>query len=189
MRKYLQTTYQFIMGLQSFYALVLFVVLCLGLRNAIEQHMPILPSVFIGVVSLVVAIIIIVPALTPHWLGQPNKKRHMLPVLIVTGLFPLLFGILGMNAVILTGIAEPLSQTLIVAAALPTVFLSGMLWWVGLVLCVWPIDATDQAIAEEDATDQATQAITPAQQAPEANVEKPLDLQELRLSRMAATIN
>jgi len=189
MRKYLQSTYLFILGLQGFYALVLFVVFCLGLPNALEKQMPVIPSATIGIISFIVAIMIIVPSLTPHWLGRPNKKRHMLPVLIVTGLFPLLFGVLGMNAVIMTGIEEPLSQTLIVAAALPTIFLSGMLWWVGLVLCVWPVEATDQVEAQVEASDQATPAITPAQPAPEANVETPVDLHELRLSRMGATIN
>jgi hypothetical protein len=183
MRKYLQSTYLFIMGLQGFYALVLIVVFGLGLPNAIEQQMPVISSVTIGIISLFVAVMIIVPSLTPQWLGRPNKKRHMLPVLIVTGLFPLLFGILGMNAVIMTGIEEPLSQTLIVGAALPTIFLSGMLWWVGLVLCVWPLETPAEA------SDQTTPAITPAQPAPEATVGTPIDLHELRLSRMGANVN
>ncbi|MEK6204960.1 MAG: hypothetical protein N2B02_04930 [Amylibacter sp.] len=63
-------------------------------------------------------------------------------------------------------VEEPLSQTLIIMAALPAIFLTGMLWWVGLVLYVWPLGASDQV----------TPAIIPVLPTPEATDETPIDL-------------
>ena len=176
MRNALQSTYSFLMRMQGVYGIILVIFLGINLPNATDQAISIAVPIIFGIISLTVAVALVFPSLTPNWLGMPNKPLHLFPVLLLTGLFPLLFGILGMGAVILASIDEPLSRQLAIGLALPSVFLSGLMWWIGLVLCVWPNNTpTHQQPTEEPM--KTTPAIPQA---------APVDLRALRMSRMGS---
>ncbi len=177
MRNALQSTYSFLMRMQGIYGIILIIFLGINLPNANHQAISIAVPIIFGIISLTVAVTLTFPSLTPGWLGKPNKPLHLFPVLLLTGLFPLLFGILGMGAVILASLDEPLSRQLGIGLALPSIFLSGLMWWIGLVLCVWPNSTPTQQQPTEE----------PTKTTPDIPQAAPIDLRALRMSRMGSS--
>lgn len=176
MRNFFQSCYSFLMRAQGIYGIILVIYLGTNLLNAVEQAISIAIPIVYGLISLAAAITITFPKMTPNWLARPDKLLHLFPVLILTGLFQLLFAFLGMAAVILAGIEEPLSRQISIGTALPSVFLSGLMWWIGLALCVWPNKATAQKPPKTP----------PTQPTPVAPRDITEDLRALRLSRMGS---
>ena len=138
MRRMLATCYLTLLRLTGIYgafAVLAFFVAVPGMMA--RGQFAALPAVIAGV-GMLVAVTLARPPLMPAWFARPSRRRHLLPVLLGTGLLPLLFVLPAMGAVIAMQIEEPLSRSLSVMAAAPPFLLLGLCFWMGLALCVWP---------------------------------------------------
>jgi hypothetical protein len=141
MRDLLQTIYICFLRMMGLYALFLVGWFFASLPWIIPQAHSlsvVLSLVVFAIVAAILGAILLLPRWTPKFLAQPNQVWHLFPVLIAHGILPLVY--IGLSIMISFGqdVNSDAGKTMALMIAITPVVSFGLMWWMGLFLCVLP---------------------------------------------------
>ena len=145
MRKFAQKAYTLILRIEGGYALVTCLAFFAGLPAAIANEYHMLVPGIISLITFTLAVLYLIPRVTPAWLAAPRGWKAGLAVLATHGLMPLMMMMTTFSAVLAYEIPEPTSQTVAVSLAVIHFLMLGALWWLAVILLVFPTEPTPPA--------------------------------------------
>jgi hypothetical protein len=164
-------TYHFSSRAQGSYMMLL-VVISIGGLPIFDPAQLLGPSLLITVLGLGVALLLCRPQWQPDFLRTPSGFRKGMAAMFCANIIFLVGVFLGFTAILNLGLPEPLSRSVSMLLALPTVVLTGLMWITAVLL-----------ISSKPAGGAPKPNHTVAPEQPPEPVASPRDLRQLRLSR------
>ena len=145
MRRLTEKLYLRLLRIEGGYAALTCLVFFATLPMSFGQGFHMLVPGLLSVISLVAAVALFIPRLTPPWLTHPAGVKAGTATLVFLGLMPLLMMMTTFSAILAFAIPEPTSQTVAVSLAGLHFLLFGVLWWLAVILLVVPGDKSSEA--------------------------------------------
>lgn len=140
MRQFIQAAYTFSLRAQGGY-LILLALLTLGVvPTALIEGTSWTSYLIVGAIALVIALFLVLPGLTPSFLARPSGMLRALGAMLSSSGILIVAVLAGYAGIIGLGLPEPLSRSVAITTALPTLLFTGLMWWLALALGVLPQD-------------------------------------------------
>ena len=142
MRQIAAKIYARLLRIEGAYALLTCLAFFATLPMSLAQGYFMLVPGIVSLMTLPIAVLYVVPRLTPEWLAAPQGFKAGAAVLVTHALMPLMVMMTSFSVVLAFAIPEPTSQTVAITLAGLHFLLMGALWWLALVLLVFPAENT-----------------------------------------------
>ncbi|MEL6640271.1 MAG: hypothetical protein AAFP98_02980 [Pseudomonadota bacterium] len=129
--------YALIYRAQALVGLVLVAWMISNVPNALVREQYVGVPLSVAVIALVVSLALLWPYLTPTWMAQPSRLRHVVSIVLAHATLPILYIFVGMSAIVAANVAAPLDNQLAIAIAAFFLTAGGFCFCVGTALCFW----------------------------------------------------